>query len=287
MSEIHRRFLNAVERMPAFPKSVHQVLALTSNINCSQKQLVEVIRLDPVFTLKILKLVNSAFFGLAREVTSIHQASVYLGLNTLKNVALGLAAIGVFPRDNPAGLDMDAFWLHSLAVATATRMLGEQIGVPHDEVTDYFAGGLLHDVGKMVFALYMPGEFRQALDIAAREGRRLLDVEVQVFGVSHAELGAVLARKWNLPKNLAVCLADHHAPRAAEGQPLVDCCFAANQVVKRIGVGAAGDKVVEDLPEGVRQRFSTDVAGLVAALPDLPVEIDKARVFVRLGEDVA
>lgn len=286
MSEIQKRFLHAVERMPAFPKSVHQVLALTANINCSQKELVEVIRHDPVFTLKILKLVNSPFFGLVREVTSIHQASVYLGLNTLKNVALGLAAIGVFPKDNPAGLDMEAFWLHSLAVATATRMLGERLGILRDEAGDYFAGGLLHDVGKMVFALYMPGEYRQALALAAQGGKRLLDAEIQVFQVSHAELGAVLAKRWNLPRNLTACLADHHAPRPDQGQPLVDCCFAANQMVKKLGFGAAGDSVVEELPEGVRARFSADLDGLITAIPDLKAEVDRARVFVRLGEDL-
>ena len=148
MQDVKKKLLTAVEKMPAFPKSVHEVLKLASDINCSQKELVEVIKKDPVFTLKILRLVNSAYFGLSREITSINHASVYLGLNTLKNVALGLAAVGAIPKSNVAGLDMGAFWLHSLAVATSTRMLGAMLGVTRDEAADYFAAGLLHDIGK-------------------------------------------------------------------------------------------------------------------------------------------
>ena len=115
MQDVKKKLLAAVEKMPAFPKSVHQVLKLAADINCSQKDLVEVIKNDPVFTLKILRLVNSAYFGLSREITSINHASVYLGLNTLKNVALGLAAVGAIPKISGGGRDMGAFWLHSLA----------------------------------------------------------------------------------------------------------------------------------------------------------------------------
>jgi putative nucleotidyltransferase with HDIG domain len=284
MQDVKKKLLSAVEKMPAFPKSVHQVLKLASDINCSQKDLVEVIKNDPVFTLKILRLVNSAYFGLSREITSINHASVYLGLNTLKNVALGLAAVGAIPKASIAGLDMGAFWLHSLAVATATRMLGTMLGVSRDEAADYFAAGLLHDVGKVVFALYMPEEYKQVLEKTTEPGVSLYKAELQIIGSTHAEIGALLAEKWNLPVDLHDAIARHHTAQEGEPSQLVDCVFAGNQISKKLAFGSAGDFEVEPLPKSIMDRFSMDMDELIKQLPTLDEEVEHARVFIKLGE---
>jgi putative nucleotidyltransferase with HDIG domain len=284
MRNVRTNLVGAVEKMPAFPKSVHQVLKLASDINCSQKDLVEVIKKDPVFTLKILRLVNSAYFGLSREVTSINHASVYLGLNTLKNVALGLAAVGAIPKGNVAGLDLGAFWLHSLAVATATRLLGTMLGVSRDEAADYFAAGLLHDIGKIVFALYMAEEYEEVGRLVEKEGMPLHQAEQSILGATHAEIGALLAEKWNLPSDLGNAIARHHTPDGSEGTQLVDCVFAADQISKKLAFGSAGDYSVEPLPRSVRERFSLDIDGLISEMPTLDEEVERARVFIKLGE---
>jgi len=284
MQDVKKKLLTAVEKMPAFPKSVHQVLKLASDINCPQKELVEVIKRDPVFTLKILRLVNSAYFGLAREITSINHASVYLGLNTLKNVALGLAAVGAIPKANVAGLDMGAFWLHSLAVATATRMLGSMLGVSRDEAADYFAAGLLHDIGKVVFALYMPVEFQQALARAAEDNSPLHEAEAECLGATHADIGALLAEKWNLPGPLHEAIERHHDVGEGGRSQLVDCVFAANQISKKLAFGAAGDFSFMPLPPGVEARFALDLEGLIKEMPTLDEEVEHARIFIKLGE---
>lgn len=279
-----KKLMTAVEKMPAFPKSVHQVLKLTKDVNCSQKELVDVIKRDPVFTLKILRLVNSPYFGLSREVTSIHHASVYLGLNTLKNVALGLAAIGAMPKTNEAGLDMGGFWLHSLAVAAATRMLGAMLGISRDEAADYFAAGLLHDIGKVVFALYMPDEFRRAQDMVDASGGWLCDGEMEVIGATHAEIGALLAQKWDLPQDLHDVIARHHSPEAGEPSQLVDCVFVANQISKKLAFGTGGDYNISPLPDSIKNRFSLDLDELIGELTALDEEVESARIFIKLGE---
>lgn len=284
MSDVQNRVFKAVEKMPAFPKSVHQVLVLAGDINCSQKELVEVIKNDPVFTLKILRLVNSAYFGLAQEVTSIHHASVYLGLNTLKNVALGLAAIGTIPKKSVAGLDMGAFWLHSLAVAAASRMLGERLGATPDEAGDYFAAGLLHDIGKVVFALYLSEEFQTAMELATDPGKSLLEAETEVIGMTHADIGALLAEKWNLPRELKDAIAHHHEPEKSEASQLVDCVFIGNQISKKLAFGNAGNFELEPITERIAERFGMDLDELIAELEDLDEEVEKARVFIKLGE---
>jgi len=284
MQDVKKKLMNAVEKMPAFPKSVHQVLKLASDINCSQKDLVEVIKKDPVFTIKILRLVNSAYFGLSREITSVNHASVYLGLNTLKNVALGLAAVGAIPKTSMSGLDMGAFWLHSLAVAAATRMLGMILGISRDEAADYFAAGLLHDIGKAVFALYLPDEFKQAAELASEPGVSLHKAEQKIIGATHADIGAMLADKWSLPSDLYDAIARHHKIQEDDSSQLVDCVFAANQISKKLAFGAAGDFEIEQLPESIMNRFSMDIDGLIKKLPTLDEEVEHARVFIKLGE---
>ncbi|QJB58254.1 HDOD domain-containing protein [Pseudodesulfovibrio sp. zrk46] len=284
MQDVEKKLMAAVEKMPAFPKSVHQVLKLASNINCSQKELVEVIKKDPVFTLKILRLVNSAYFGLSREITSINHASVYLGLNTLKNVALGLAAVGAMPKSNVAGLEMGGFWLHSLAVATGTRMLGTMLGVSRDEAADYFAAGLLHDIGKVVFALYMPKEFQQVRQLVTDTGAPLSQCEKEVIGATHSDIGSLLAEKWNLPPDLFDAISRHHTPQKGEASQLVDCVFAADQISKKLAFGAAGDYHINALPESIQKRFSLDLDGLIKEMPTLDEEVEHARIFIKLGE---
>lgn len=284
MQDVKKKLMTAVEQMPAFPKSVHQVLKLASDINCSQKELVEVIKKDPVFTLKILRLVNSAYFGLSREITSINHASVYLGLNTLKNVALGLAAVGAMPKSNVAGLDMGGFWLHSLAVATGTRILGSMLGVSRDEAADYFAAGLLHDIGKVVFALYMPEEFEKVSAQVATPGTSLCQSERDIIGATHSDIGAMLADRWNLPPDLHDAIERHHSPDKGESSQLVDCVFAADQISKKLAFGSAGDFNVKPLPKSIEDRFSLDLDGLIKEMPTLDEEVEHARIFIKLGE---
>jgi len=281
---VKKKLMTAVEQMPAFPQSVAHVLKIAADVNCSQRDLVNVIKRDPIFTLKILRLVNSPYFGLSREITSINHASVYLGLNTLKNVALGLAAVGTMPKTNEAGLDMGGFWLHSLAVAAATRMLGAMLGVSRDEVADYFAAGLLHDIGKVVFALYMPEEFKAVQERIAESGASLCEGEQEIIGATHSQIGAALAEKWNLPQAMVDVIARHHTPEEGPPSQLVDCVFVADQISKKLAFGSSGDFSVSPLPESVRKRFSSDLDGLISEMSTLDEKVEDARMFIKLGE---
>lgn len=121
--ELSQKLAAAVDGMPAFPKSVQKILELTRDVNCTPKDLVQVIDKDPVVTVKILKVVNSAYYSLPKQITSISHAVVYLGFNTIKNLALSIAAIGMLPKDNAAGFDAQQYLLHSLATASIAKQL--------------------------------------------------------------------------------------------------------------------------------------------------------------------
>ncbi len=284
MDSAPERVFKAIESMPAFPKSVQQVLQLASDINCLPKDLVAVIKHDPIFTLKILKVVNSPFIGLRQKITSIHQASVYLGVNTLKNLALSLAAIGALPMKNDAGFDMNAFWLHSLAVAIISRKLAEMFNIEKSRVADFFSAGLLHDIGKVAFALYLPAEFKESLRLATASYESdnpepLFEVESRVIGVNHADIGAMVAKKWGLPDDFSECIARHHRPDI-DNSDLVAFVFAADQASKTRGYGFSGEALIEELTPAIQQRVNMNLDRLVRDLPDLTEELEKTVVIV-------
>lgn len=272
--------MRAVDKIPAFPKSVQQVLALTADPNCSPRDLVVVLRNDPIFTLKILKVVNSPFIGLANQITSIQQASVYLGVNTLKNLALSLASIGMLPSSNEAEFDMNQFWLHSLATALISRKLALMLEASQQESADFFSAGLLHDIGKAVLALHMPEQFKTALITTKSSEQYMYETERTILNANHADVGALVAERWGFPDTLVRGIALHHAPANAADDYILSCVFAGNQICKTLQFGNSGENKVEPLPAEVQECFSRDLPSLVDSLPDMEEELEKARVFI-------
>jgi len=283
MQDISDQLAIWVDQMPAFSASVTRVLELTSDINVSAKELVQVINHDPVMTVKILKLVNSAYFGLSRQITDINQGVVYVGFNTIKNIALTIAAIGVLPTSTKGGLDMGQFLLHSIGTATIAHLLSHRLGVDSREATDYFVGGLLHDFGKTILTRNMSDEFQQAILEAETTHQPLYTMESCTLNVDHATLGGMLGEHWQLPQVLVDCMRLHHVNDGmGESSALLDSVIAANQVVKQLQFGVSGNPVVEELPPQVHKRLGTDLQGLIESLGDLESELEKARIFSTL-----
>lgn len=269
--------------MPAFPKSVTKILQLTSDINCSPKDIVQVIDHDPVMTMKILKLVNSAYFGLARKITSIKHGVVIVGVNTIKNLALTITTLGKLPKKNRTGLNMTDFLLHSLGTATVSRLLSQRLDVSSAEATDYFVAGLLHDFGKVVFAQYMPEEFERALRMAKEKQIPLLDAEMIEIGANHSQIGGMLGEKWQLPQNLVICIQDHHTSEAnGKVAQMCDCVLTANLIIKYKNFGDAGNPIIEEMPYRASERFGMGLDELHNALGDISDDLERTRFFIRL-----
>jgi putative nucleotidyltransferase with HDIG domain len=282
-SELTRKISEAVEKMPAFPKSVQKILELTRNINCQPKELVSVIENDPVVTVKILKVLNSAYYNWPNTITSINRSVVYLGINTIKNLALSIAAIGVLPKENKAGLDMHRYLLHSLTVASIAKLLCAKLGAGTDPMDCHIAG-LLHDFGKVVFAQFMPGEWAAAMALSQKEAMPLHLAEQSVIGVDHSVVGAILAEKWQFPKALANSIRFHH-DGAGGDTAMSACVFAANRIGDRF-VLEPGGHAEEELPPAVAARCGGSLAELAASLGDISRIVDEAKLLSRIGADL-
>ncbi len=260
-----------VESMPPFPDSVHQVMAMTSNLNCSPKGLVGVIERDPVLTMKILKMVNSAFFALSREVASVQHALVYLGMNTVKNMAVAIATVDTLPRNSIPELPMSSFLTHSLATAAIAQKLAKDYLQLRD-ASDHFVAGLLHDFGKVVFLQFEPVTYAKILKEARQNGRPLADVEMKYTGISSAALGSMLAESWQLPQELVDCIR-MHADCNEQSSDLVLSVAVANTMAKAMGLGDSGNPVVGEFEGFMSRRLGHDLETMIEQMHDLPTDI--------------
>ncbi len=275
--DIEQRLITAVDRMPAFPKSVQRVLELTRDINVEPKAIVEVLEKDPVMAARILKTINSAFYGLPRQVSSVGHAVVMLGINTIKNMALAITTAGMLPARNEAGFDTGDYLQHSLTVAGLSRLVALRTGSA--EPGEAYIAGLLHDFGKVVFAVNLPAEFRAALAMADQEAISLHLAEQRILGVDHTRAGAMLVNKWQFPEVLGQAIGAHHS---ALEDDLTRCLFLADQLAKFDAAGQAlAGRNIPDLPSGIAGKLGNHYSEILDALPEREKILHEAEAFSR------
>jgi putative nucleotidyltransferase with HDIG domain len=283
-TEITRKLSSAVEKMPAFPKSVQRILELTRDINCSPKELVMVIETDPVLTMKLLRILNSAYYSFSKQITSVNQSVVYLGLNTIKNLALSFAAMGSLPKQNAAGFDAQRYLIHSLATASLARTLCQKYARDDTDPADCYIAGLLHDFGKVVFAQFLPAEFKSALACSVTQSISLHLAEQQIIGTDHTVVGGMLVEKWQFPSQLTDNIRNHHSVTDASNT-VQSCLFVANQISKQMSLGDSGNRVVEALPADMIDYFGGELRDIIASLGDISRLVNDAQVFARIGKE--
>ena len=265
-----------IESMPAFPKSVQQVLEIADDINCNPRDLVRVVEHDPVLTGRLLKVVNSAYFGLSRRISSVKEALAFIGLNTLKNVALTLAAVGALPSETKAGLQMDTFLSNSLAVGGTCRWLASRSGLGVRDTDRAFLAGLLHDFGTVVLALHLPEIFREIREAAQRVDRDPYRLEMRLLGTHNFELGALVAEKWQLEAKISETIRYHRiSPEEIERTPLMDCLWASVALVREIN----GVPLREEEPETFQSNIGTPYLNLIDERDAVEQAIERTQIF--------
>jgi putative nucleotidyltransferase with HDIG domain len=282
-TELTKKLSAAVEKMPAFPKSVQRILELTRDINCAPKELVMVIEKDPVMTMKLLRILNSAYYSFPKQITSVNQSVVYLGLNTIKNMALSFAAMGSLPQRNAAGFDVNSYLMHSLATAALARTLCQKYGHDDTDPADCYIAGLLHDFGKIVFAQFLPEEFKSALALSAEQSIPLHVAEQEIIGTDHTVIGGMLVEKWQFPKQLTDNIRNHHSLISPENT-VQSCLFVANQISRQLQMGHSGNPVIEELTPELAEYFGGQLQEVIDKLGDLSKLKNEAQIFAQFGK---
>ena len=274
--EITQQLAAAVDRMPAFPKSVQRILALSQDTRSTPRELAQVIDKDPVLTVRVLKVVNSTYFRLPKQINAIGHAVVYLGFNATKNLAIGMAAIGMLPDDNAAGFSWHDYLLHSLATAGIAKQLAARVG--DADPMDCFVAGLLHDFGKVVLARCMPAQLQRALEISRANNSSLHLALREVLGADHATVGAMLVEKWRFAPGLIETVRHQYGPEPPDSA-MIACVFAANQISKQLNFGNAGNPFVSELPLAVARRLGGSLEDVILSLGDLGPMFEEAKQF--------
>ncbi len=206
------RLVSQVTTLPSLPQVYTKLLGELQSEDASVESVAELIAQDVGMTAKLMKMVNSSFFGIPRHIESPAHAAAMLGLNTLKPLVLSAGIFSQFPADRLRGYSMDVLVDHSLAVGH----LAEQITTSHSDnkemAEDSLLAGLIHDVGQLLLVANMPEQFSKILTLANEQKMPLCDAEFESLGAHHADVGAYLLGLWGLPGTIVEAVAFHHHP---------------------------------------------------------------------------
>ncbi len=276
-----------IDSMPSLSITVSKILEVTKNPQTTAKDLNKVISLDPVLVGKVLKLINSAYYGLQNKVTSLVTAIIMLGMNTIKNLALSTAVLGNMKRKSSfKSLNVDGFWRHSIAVGVLSKLIAEKIGVPATRREEYFIGGLLHDIGKIPLNELFEESYMKVIRTADLKKATLLDMEREIIGITHTEVGKMIAEKWNLTGETLECLLRHHDPNMASEQnyKLVASVYAANIYCNENQVGFSGSRHTKSIEEHILTSIGITEEYLDGLFETISAELEKAAVFLKVSE---
>jgi HD-like signal output (HDOD) protein len=281
-----RRVRDYVGSMPSLPTTVSKVLEVCNNPKTSPIDLDRVIQLDPVLMGRVLKLINSAYYGLGTQVTSLVRAIIMLGVNTVKNLALSSAVLDrVSSKKDFRALGMEGFWRHSLCVGVTAKLIAKERGVDPKALEEYFAAGLLHDIGKIPLNNALEQLYVTAMSTADRERIPLREAELRIMGIDHCEAGGIVSDSWRLSGAIADTVRWHHglAEYSGEHADVVRAVAVADYFANREGIGFSGNRYPERIsPEtysllGIGKSLLEDLGEPVNAA------IEKAKVFLRLS----
>lgn len=276
---------NYIGSMPSLPTTVTKVLEICNNPRTSPTDLDKVISLDPVLMGKVLKLINSAYYSLQNQVTSLVRAIIMLGVNTVKNLALSTAILDKLGDKNTfRALNMEGFWRHSLCVGVVAKIIARKRTVEATRLDEFFAAGLLHDIGKIPLNNVLSEGYVAAMGIADRERIPLYLAEKRGMDLDHTEAGGMIADAWKLDGALSDAIRFHHGYENYDGpnKELVYTVVVADYYACREGIGFSGSVYPEKVPPEIYAWLGIDKAWLEEIDEIVNKEIEKASIFLKL-----
>ncbi len=236
-SQKYRKIVSKIHTLPSISGVAPRILSLLDDPNSSASQVQEILRLDPGLTANILKLTNSAYFGLPNKVGSVKQAVVLLGWRRLVKIVLATCVNAVMDKPVP-GYDLPPgeLWRHSVAVSVTSEGLMRELGLEVDD--EVFTAALLHDLGKLVMGEFVAKDL-DPIRSTAETGVPFQMAEREILGTDHAEIGAMLLESWSFPPKMIEAVRWHHDPDSAESPgTLIDIVHVSNVLCLMLGIGA-------------------------------------------------
>jgi putative nucleotidyltransferase with HDIG domain len=285
IDRLNERIEEYIRNMPSLPTTVSKVLEVCNNPQTSPADLNHVISLDPVLVGRVLKLINSAYYGLGQQVTNLVRAIIMLGINTVKNLALSTAVMGnLSSKKNLQGLNMEGFWRHSLCVGVSAKVLAKQRGIDTKQQEEYFTAGLLHDIGKIPLNAVLSQDYMLTLSTADRERISLFRAEDKTLGLNHCAAGAMIVKAWRLEGAVGDVIVHHHdyMEYSGEHKDVLFSIAAANRFASIMEIGFAGDRYPEKTDNLIWETLDVGRDVFDGLEDTVNGEIEKAKIFLRL-----
>ncbi|MBB4844819.1 putative nucleotidyltransferase with HDIG domain [Paucibacter oligotrophus] len=254
----------SLQRVRELPSLRGVVLDLLGSLNDPQADVESVsakVALDQAITAKLLRLANSPFFGLSRQITSVNDAAAIVGLRSLRNIAVAAALVDAFDPQRCPAFALRPFWRHAIGVALAAEAMAPLCEL---EAATAFSAGLLHDIGRLALALALPETYSELLQWQQEQDLPLLEAEQSRLGLTHCEAGAQLAEQWLLPPQLIRCIALHHQTELREPDLLVDLIHLADNLCHALDLGGDPGDAVPVFSLAGWQRLGLSNAQLLA-----------------------
>ena len=248
-----KKVIRNLDQVPTLPTVCGKISSLMSNPKTTSRDLGNVIREDQALTTKILRVVNSAFYGFPKKVASLGRAVVVLGFNEMRNIVYSISVIKLFGKGKENQFfDHDEFWKHAVGVGVCSRIIALNMENQFQKIAEEaFVGGLIHDVGKIVEDQFMHDEFSVMIQACRKKNLSMLAAENTVLGFNHQDIGFLLAKKWNLPDTVANVLRYHNRVRTKtcpeDALPIVSIVHIADILVRALQIGSGGDPFVPEL----------------------------------------
>jgi len=271
--------LDLIEDLPTLPAVAMEVNKMLLNYDTTINKLSDIIEKDQAMVSKILKLVNSSFFGLRGKISNLSHAIVVLGFNTIRNTVVSISIIDAFTvKESLDGFDITNFWKHSLSVAVTSKYLAEKTGIHSSD--DCFVGGLLHDMGKIVLLQHFKNLFQKVWLAVKGNNLSFYEAEKSQIPIDHAQIGGYLARKWQLPAALVDAIQYHHSVKSdTDDQNLSMIINAANIIANTYDQDSKSNLKLSDLHPNALTILKGQFDAVSVWYPDVLLEIELACKF--------
>ncbi len=275
---IKTRILSKLKDVKSFPQFVLETMRKLNDPTSSVSDVSKSLSRDEGLVLRVLKLANSAAYGMTRNISNISEAIALLGYKSVSNIVLAAQVYSTMDKGlSGYALDRGELWRHSLMVAYAARYIAKKTNNVSSE--DAYVGGLLHDIGKIILNDYVRFGYGIIVKMVEEEHISFIDAELKVLGFDHAMVGAILTEKWDLPESYQTVVAYHHKPNElpedkAEYQPMLDVVSVANSVCLMLGIGLGADGLQNYMfPEPIERLGIGSIEELMGDLVDFAGKI--------------
>ena len=260
-------------KLASFPDIYFKIRQVLDSPVSSPSQVADVVIKDTSLSAKLLKLVNSPFYGLPQRIDSISRAVMVIGGQEISTLVLGISAMNAFKDIPPELINMRTFWEHSVAVGVFARLLGA--AAVQGGAERLFVAGILHDIGRLVLYKKMPHAAAEAIYYAQSNGIPLYAAEEEVMGFSHPLVGGLLLRAWKFPDALVSCVACHHKPASCKGSLEPAILHVADTVAVALGLAPPASSIVPILDAAAWDRLGLAPERLIALVEEGLGQVDE------------